>query len=98
MDITKRLDSLQAHKLLSRILRAGGVSWSQHATDEMKEDDLGETDIVNTLRCGAVGGGEFKGETWRYRVETDRVGVVVAFQSEAEAVIVTAWRKRARGR
>jgi mRNA-degrading endonuclease RelE of RelBE toxin-antitoxin system len=95
VNITKSLDLLQAHKLLSRILRAGGVSWSQHAIDEMREDDLGETDIVNTLRCGVVGRGEYKG---RYRVETDRVGVVVAFQSEAEVVIVTAWRKRARGR
>lgn len=98
MDTTKRLDSLQASKLLKRILRERGTGFSQHARDEMEADDLAEPDIANTLRCGVVGDGELVKGAWRYRVETDRISVVVAFRGEAEAVVITAWRKRARGR
>lgn len=98
MDTTKRLDSLQASKLLKRILGERDTGFSQHARDEMEADDLAEPDIANTLRCGLVGDGELINGTWRYRVETERIGVVVAFRGEAEAIIVTAWRKKARGR
>jgi len=93
VNITKSLDLLQAHKLLKRILRADGTSWSQHARDKMGDDDLGETDIINTLRCGVVEGGELINGSWRYRVETERVAVVIAFQTEDEAVVVTVWRR-----
>lgn len=98
VDTTKRLNSLQASKLLKRNLRERGTGFSQHARDEMEADDLAEPDIANTLRCGVVGGGEFVNGTWRYRVETERIVVVVAFRGEAEAVVVTVWRKRARGK
>jgi hypothetical protein len=32
--------------------------------------------------------------TWRYRIHTNRLSVVVAFRSEQEVVIVTAWRNK----
>ncbi len=32
--------------------------------------------------------------TWRYRVHTDQMAVVVAFMSESKLKIVTAWRKK----
>jgi hypothetical protein len=99
VDTTKRLDSLQASKLLKQILRERGTGFSQHARDEMEADDLTESDVANILRCGVVGGGELINGTWRYRVETERIGVVVAFRGEAaEAIVVTVWRKRARGK
>jgi len=36
--------------------------------------------------------GEFEHGTWRCRVETSRITVVVAFRSEHELVVVTGWR------
>lgn len=58
----------------------------------MLADDLTTVDCENVLRGGVVRPGEYEHGTWRYRVETSRVTVVVAFRSESEIVIVTAWR------
>jgi hypothetical protein len=51
-------------------------------------------DVVNVLRGGVVEPGEFERGSWRYRVHTVRIWVVIAFNSETELVIVTAWRER----
>lgn len=32
--------------------------------------------------------------TWRYRVHTERMAVVVTFVSESKVKLVTAWRKK----
>lgn len=99
VDATKRLDALQARKLLSRILRGkDSVAFGRHALERMEKHDLTKPDVINTIRCGTVGNGELVNGSWRYRVETGRMGVVVAFLRESEAVVVTAWRTKARGR
>jgi hypothetical protein len=98
VDTTKRLDALQARKLLSRILREGAIAFSRHARDAMEDDDLTEPDVVNTLRCGSIAEGELVKGTWRYRLETTRMDAVVAFRGDSEAIIVTVWRTRERGR
>ncbi len=98
LDVTKRLDALQARKLLSRILPQGAVGFSQHARDAMEDDDLIEPDVVNILRCGVVSDQvDFERGSWRYRVETDSMCAVVVFQSASEVAVVTVWRKRERG-
>jgi len=51
-----------------------------------------EVDVVNTLRGGRVQPGELVAGTYRYRVETSRIAVVVAFRSEKWAIVITAWR------
>jgi len=98
VDTTKRLDALQARKLLSRILREGAIAFSRHARDAMEDDDLTEPDVVNTLRCGSTAERKLVKGTWRYRLETTRMGAVVAFRGDSEAIIVTVWRTRERGR
>ncbi len=50
-------------------------------------------DAVNVLRGGVVRPGEFENGTWRYRVQTRRMTVVVAFRSTTELTVVTAWRE-----
>jgi hypothetical protein len=35
---------------------------------------------------------EFENSSWRYRVRTARIAVIVAFRSETELRVVTAWR------
>ena len=81
-----------ARKLIREILRAGRFIYSRHAKEELLAADLTTVDCENVLRGGVAGPGEFEHGTWRYRVETSRIAVVVAFRSEDELVVVTAWR------
>jgi hypothetical protein len=81
-----------AKRLIREILRAGRFIYSRHAKDELLADDLTTVDCENVLRGGVVRPGKFEHGTWRYRVETSRITVVVAFRSEHELVVVTAWR------
>lgn len=82
-----------ARRLIQEILRAGTFTYSKHAKDEMLADDLTTVDCANALRGGIVRPGELERGTWRYRVETNRIAVVIAFRSERELVVVTAWRR-----
>jgi hypothetical protein len=60
----------------------------------MRKDGLTELDVVNVLRGGVVEPGEWENGSWRYRVRTQKITVVVAFDSETELSIVTAWRNQ----
>ena len=83
-----------AKQLIREILRAGRFIYSRHAKEELLADELTTVDCENVLRGGVVRPGEFEHDAWRYRVDTSRITVVVAFRSEQELVIVTAWRIR----
>ena len=85
---------MAARRLVREILRAGRFTYSRNAREELFADDLTTIDCENVLRGGVVGSGEFERGTWRYRVETSRITVVVAFRSERELVVVTAWRSK----
>lgn len=81
-----------AKKLIRGILKDGRVNFSRHAREEMAKDKLVEIDAVNVLRGGVVEPGEWENGSWRYRVRTQRIVVVIAFRSESALVVVTAWR------
>jgi len=84
----------QAKMLIRDILLARDITFSRHAIEEMKADNLTLLDCQNVLRAGVVRPPDFENGTWRYRVETNRMAVVIAFRSRAEFIIVTAWRKK----
>ena len=86
------LDPTRARQLIRKIIAAGEVRFSGHAFEEMAKDDLTTVDCTNVLRGGVVEPPEFEFGTWRYRVRTNRIYVVVAFRSETQLVVVTAWR------
>jgi hypothetical protein len=86
------LEPAAARALIRTILEAGTVAFSGHALEELGKDDLTTVDAVNVLRGGVVSPGELERGTWRYRVRTARLVVVVAFRSETELVVVTGWR------
>ncbi len=72
------------------------VLWPSRVKDEMANDRFGpliEADCVNVLRAGVAEPPEFEKGSWRYRVNTNRICVVVAFRSETYLVVVTTWRK-----
>jgi len=87
-------DPPEAKKRIRSILEMGVVTPSGHALHEMEKDELTMVDCTNVLRGGWVEPGEWENGSWRYRVRTARISVVVAFRSESKLAIVTAWRER----
>lgn len=55
----------------------------------MIERDIDEADIINVLRGGAVSPPEIESGTWRYRIFTPKMWVIVAFRSETCLVVIT---------
>ena len=83
-----------AKQLIRTILQTGRFTYTRHAKEEMLADDMTTVDCENILRAGVVRPPDFEKGSWRYRVETSRMAVVIAFRSSDELVIVTAWRER----
>jgi hypothetical protein len=88
------LSPTDAKQALLRILEEGIIVFSKHAREEMAKDDLDDQDALNVLRGGVVEPAEFENGSYRYRVRTSRMYFVVAFRSDNEARVVTAWRTR----
>jgi hypothetical protein len=93
MTLREPLSPALARRLIRDILTRGEVVSSRHASEEMARDALDLVDCVAVLRSGTVEPAELEGGTWRYRVRARDVWVVVAFRSEHQLVIVTAWRR-----
>ncbi len=83
-----------AKRLLLEIIENGTIAFSKHAGDEMRSDKLTDVDALNVLRAGIVEPAEEHNGSWRYRVRTSRMYFVVAFRSETELRVVTAWRNK----
>ena len=92
--LAEPFDPPEAKKRIRSILDAGVVVPSGHALEEMEKDALTMVDCINVLRGGWVEPAECERGSWRYRVRTARICVVVAFRSESRLAIVTAWRER----
>jgi hypothetical protein len=89
------LSAGDAKQLIAKILRMpGSVTFSQHAFDELAKDNMTTVDALNVLRGGVVDPPELEKNTWRYRVRTSKMYVVVAFRSDTELRVITAWRVR----
>ena len=54
------LETGAAKRLILTILHAGRVSFSSHALDEMRKDQLTSVDCTNVLRGGVVEPGELE--------------------------------------
>lgn len=81
-------------RVIARAISEGQVSFSRHARERMAERNLIENDVVNVLRCGLINEEpEQRGKTWRYKVETGRMSVIVGLRSTTEVTVVSAWRE-----
>ncbi len=95
IDVNRALPPTVARKLISSILADGRVGYSRHAREEMEKDDPTEVDVTNVLKAGRIIEPAEMGQVnWTYRVHPQPRCVVVAFRSDAELVVVTAWRKK----
>ncbi len=83
----------EARKLVREILVNGVVFFSGHARKRMAERKISEADVRNILRGGWVEPGEWENGSWRYRVCTQRMEVVVTFAAETKLVVVTVVRR-----
>ncbi len=101
------LRETDARRFLRRLLEEGIFVLSPHALIEMSKDNLTDVDVVNILRGGIVQPAEWENGSWRYRVLTQRMAAVAAFEpdvealpadeddvSEMELIVVTAWRQK----
>ncbi len=86
------LSNPEARALARSIVQTGNVTFSKHVREQMADRKLGTGDVLNVIRGGWVEHSEFENGSWRYRIVTNRMTVVVAFRSEEEFRIVTAWR------
>jgi len=84
----------EAKKRIRRIIADGTVAFSSHAFDEIAKDEMTTVDCCNVLRGGVVETPEFERGSWRYRVRTNQMCVVVVFRSPEELKVITAWRIR----
>ena len=84
------VDTGTARRLLRDILASGLLRFSDHANREMAKDHLTTQDALNALRAGVVEPSEFEYGSWRHRVKTNRICLVVTLPSETEAVVITA--------
>ncbi|MBT3328095.1 MAG: DUF4258 domain-containing protein [Gemmatimonadales bacterium] len=92
--VDEPIDESQLRPILRKVLETGELSFTCHAFEEMEKDELVEQDIRNCLWAGRFDGCDFERGSWRYRVRTGWIVVVVALRSEAQIVVVTAWRER----
>jgi hypothetical protein len=94
-----KLQKEEARKLLGRMIREDGINvlFSKHAREELKKDGLGIDDAIDVLastEARILKDAEFENGTYRYRVETSSVCLVIVFNSVTELIVITAWRKK----
>lgn len=84
---------LEAERRIKDIARNGTVSYDQkHARRRLDERNMSMTDTGNVLLSGWVSEVLWERNSYRYTIETPKMAVVVAFRSETEILVVTAWR------
>lgn len=90
-----KLDRYEAKKLAQQIIRDGTFSFTSHCEKELKRDDMDTVDAVNIIAGGKiVREPEYEHQAWRYRVETQRMGVVIEIHSRNCLRVITGWRNR----
>ena len=95
VDVTSRLSPGQARKVLAEIFNHNPnlISFTKHAREQMSERDLKSGDVLNILKAGKIWSEpEYENGSFRYRVQTKKMTVVVAFKKPNHVVVVTAWR------
>ena len=95
IDVTSRLNPEQARKVLAEIFNHNPnlISFTKHARKQMSERDLKSGDVLNILKAGKIfSEPEYENGSFRYRVQTKRMTVVIAFKKPNHVVVVTAWR------
>jgi hypothetical protein len=92
-----KLDRYEAKKLAQQIIQDGNFSFTSHCEKELAADGMGTVDAVNIIAGGKIiREPEFsdKFQAWRYRIETQRMGVVIEIHSNVSLRVITGWRNK----
>ena len=95
-----KLNRNEARKRIAEIMAThpGRVRVTRHAEQALADDGLSALDAINVLASGSARineEGEFKDGSWRYRVSTSFLVVVIAFEPDGNGIVViTGWDKR----
>lgn len=98
-----RLNKNEARKQIAKIVsqHPENIRFSRHAFKELQNDNLTPTDALNVLKspdAKILQDGEFENGSYRYRLETSHLMVVVGFWNDGTGLnVVTAWDKRKGG-
>jgi hypothetical protein len=93
--VDEPLPAREARALARRILAGGSIVFTKHALQELEKDRKTTQDALNVLRGGAYGEAEWENGGWRHRASTQRMEVVLEFESDEELVVITGWARRA---
>jgi hypothetical protein len=93
MVLVQPLRSSAARLLLSQILAAGGVKFTGHALGEFQKDSITVARAYAVLRGGIVREAEWEHGEWRHQVHGGVDVLVLAFETETNAVVITGWRR-----
>lgn len=99
---TVRLSRNEARKLIAKIVKEHpeNIRFSSHSNKELAADGLFHVDVLNVLQSADSrihSEGELENGSYRYRLETRLIMVVIAFSPEGDGLtVVTAWNKRRR--
>lgn len=92
-EFNEPLSNRDAERLAKRLIQDGTFVDPTHLRREMAKDDLKLPDVLNVVRCGSiVNAPERENGSWRYRIQTSRIVVVIAFEAPDQIIGVTAWR------
>jgi len=58
---------------------------------ELAKDGKTTVDATNVIRGGAYLEAEWENGAWRHRAQTQRMAVVIEFETEAELIVVTSF-------
>jgi len=94
-----KLNKNQARKLISNIANnfPSHIRFSRHAIEELKKDKLTTSDALNVIKSKdskILSDPELEHGSYRYRLETSNIMVVISFDSDTSLVVVTAWRRK----
>lgn len=95
IDVTSVLSPGQARKILAEIFNRNPnlISFTKHAREQMSDRDLKSGDVLNVLKAGKIfSEPEYENGSFRYRVQTKKITVVIAFKRPNHIIVVTAWR------
>lgn len=100
---SKKTDKVKARKLVVEIAtkHPKNVMFSNHALEKLKKDNLTLADAWNVLKGTAKihQEGEFERGSYRYRLETNFLMLVVAFWPDGKGLnVITGWDKRKKGK
>ena len=93
---TDKLNRNEARKLISKIVNQhqARIRFSHHAIRELGNDNLTTVDALNILKSPdskIYQDGEFENGSYRYRIETTNIVIVVAFSIDGSGInVVTA--------